>query len=111
MGCAASVPVIPERAPPHVTPKRKQRIPQSLKRAVWAKWIGEEKGTSKCLCCATHVISQMQFHCGHVKAEAHGGMACVQNLRPICASCNLSMRTMHMREFQSRYFPAAKPIE
>jgi hypothetical protein len=110
MGCTASktAAVEPERRP-HVK-KRKKPIPAALRRAVWNTWIGEQRGVAKCMCCNMHTISQMNFHCGHVKAEAMGGMTCAQNLRPICSLCNSSMGIRNMKEFQATHFPDAPSI-
>jgi hypothetical protein len=44
----------------------------------------------------------IDFHCGHVTAEANGGVTSIENLRPICKACNLSMRTENMEEFKKR---------
>ena len=78
---------------------KKQSIPKTLKIDVWNKYIGEDTGKTKCLCCKSKDITQLNFHCGHVLAENNGGRLNVDNLRPICASCNLSMGSTHMDEF------------
>ena len=49
-------------------------------------------------------ISQMNFICGHVVSEFNGGKITIENLRPICVSCNLSMGTMDMNKFKMNYF-------
>ena len=97
-------------AMPYTKKKRKAAIPKVLRKAVWDKYIGEEVGSTMCMCCAGTTISQLNFHCGHVLAEANGGSTTIENLRPICASCNLCMRDKHMRSFQQEFFPKAKPI-
>jgi 5-methylcytosine-specific restriction endonuclease McrA len=94
-------------APKEVEPIKKytkKSIPKSLKKLCWDKWIGPQKGISQCLCCKHQNIRQIEFHCGHVVAEKSGGQTVVDNLRPICAQCNLSMGTMDMFEFQKKYF-------
>lgn len=80
---------------------KKAAIPLMLKRHVWNKYIGETVGTAQCYCCKLSVISQMSFHCGHVVAENKGGKLSVDNLRPICQSCNSSMGTTDMFEYMS----------
>ena len=50
-------------------------------------------------CCKHQDIRQIEFHCGHIIAEKNGGTTTIQNLRPICAQCNLSMGTKDMNEF------------
>lgn len=78
---------------------KKKTIPKKLKTEVWKTNIGEDVGSSLCLCCKKTKISQSDFHCGHVIAEANGGETNIMNLKPICAQCNLSMGTINMNEF------------
>jgi hypothetical protein len=81
----------------------KQSIPHTLKRLVWNFWIGEDHGTSKCLCCNLTKISQMNFVCGHIIAEINGGKLIPNNLKPICQSCNSSIGTKNMNDFIKKY--------
>jgi hypothetical protein len=53
-----------------------------------------------CTCCEKTPIKNIEFHCGHVIAEANGGTMQIDNLRPICAGCNLSMGTQDMNDFK-----------
>ena len=78
-----------------------------MKIAVWNTYIGEDIGKTKCMICNINDITQMNFHCGHVVAEAKGGKTTLNNLRPICSTCNLSMRTMNMFEFRMKYFASS----
>ena len=82
--------------------KRKKTIPRILRINVWNEWIGEDLGTSTCLCCKKIKISQMNFDCGHIVSEYDGGKAILENLRPICRICNSSMQTENMNEFMER---------
>jgi 5-methylcytosine-specific restriction endonuclease McrA len=78
---------------------KKTKITSTTKRLVWNKWIGEEIGKSKCLCCKVTYITQMSFNCGHIIAEVNGGETNVSNLRPICQNCNSSMGITNMDDF------------
>lgn len=82
---------------------RKKTIPIALKRKVWDHWVGEQIGKTKCPCCKLTDITQLNFSCGHINAEANGGSLHVSNLRPICGSCNSSMGTKNMNEFIREY--------
>lgn len=84
--------------------KRKKPIPKAVKMAVWNTYIGDSIGKTKCPVCQQQEITQMNFHCAHVVAEALGGETHVSNLRPTCASCNLSMGKKHLEEFKKSYF-------
>lgn len=87
--------------------KKKKAIPKTVKKCTWDKWIGPEIGQAKCLCCEHQDIRQIDFHCGHVVSEKDGGLTNVDNLRPICAQCNLSMGTMNLYEFKRKFFTSA----
>jgi hypothetical protein len=81
---------------------KKKSIPKVVKDLAWNKWVGEDVARTKCLCCGVNEIKMSSFHCGHVIAEANGGSITVDNLRPICAACNLSMKTENLDEFKKR---------
>ena len=81
----------------------KKTIPKILKDLTWSKWVGDHIAKTKCLCCGVNDIKMNSFHCGHVIAEADGGPTTVENLRPICATCNLSMRTQNMVKFKEQH--------
>ena len=83
--------------------QRKKTIPKILKDLTWQKWIGDDIAKAKCLCCGINEIKMNSFHCGHVISEADGGPTTVENLRPICATCNLSMRTQNMVKFKQQH--------
>jgi len=87
----------------------KRAIPKQLRDLVWNTHIGHEVATAPCSCCERNPISMQEFHCGHVVAEARGGTTTVENLRPICAPCNLSMGTMNMLEYQRTFGLAGMP--
>jgi len=84
-------------------PVKKQTIPKPLKKLVWNKYIGEEIGKTKCLCCKLTYITQLSFHCGHIISEKNGGEMEIDNLKPICQSCNSSMGIQNMDEFIKKY--------
>lgn len=84
--------------------KSDTKITPAQRRACWSKYIGEGVGKTKCLCCDMNYVTQMAFQCGHVVARANGGSNDISNLRPICATCNMSMGTMDMREFANMVF-------
>ena len=83
--------------------KYKKKISATLKRLVWNKWIGEEFGKSKCLCCKITDITQLSFHCGHIIPECKGGELILSNLKPICQNCNSSMASMNMDDFMKTF--------
>lgn len=88
--------------------KRKKTIPKAVRQAVWISTFGKDVGMTKCPCCGASDITQMDFECGHIVAEANGGLTVVDNLRPICGKCNKSMGTRNMDEFKALYFKSGK---
>ncbi len=82
---------------------KKKTIPIALKRNVWNKWVGEDIGKTKCLCCKLTEITMLNFACGHITAEANGGELKLDNLKPICVSCNSSMGTQNMNDYIQNY--------
>ena len=82
---------------------KKKSIPLSLKALVWNKYIGEEKGIGSCQCCRKNVIKQISFHCGHIISERNGGSTTLNNLIPLCQTCNLSMGRHNMNDFVKKY--------
>lgn len=63
-------------------------VHSSMKMSVWYTYVGREVGVQKCMCCETKEITQGDFECAHVIAEKKGGPNTVENLRPICSTCN-----------------------
>lgn len=84
-------------------PKKRKSIPKKNKNLSWNEFIGKNKGTDLCLCCSKSEIDKSEFHCGHVISVKNGGNDFVDNLRPICAQCNLSMGSQNMNEFMEQY--------
>lgn len=78
---------------------KKKNIPKQVKILCWNLYIGEDKNSSKCVCCNSTTINITSFHCGHVIAEVNGGETNINNLRPVCSGCNLSMASMNMDDF------------
>ena len=82
---------------------KKTTIPPALRKKVWNKWIGETIGKAKCLCCNHNYILQCEFSCGHVQSEFFGGKTELDNLKPICKSCNSSIGVKHMDEYMTEF--------
>jgi 5-methylcytosine-specific restriction endonuclease McrA len=66
-------------------------IPKAIREQVWIKYIGK-KYKSKCtIKWCTNQIDVFNFHAGHNIPFSKGGQTTIENLRPICARCNVSM--------------------
>ena len=70
---------------------KKATIPRALREAVWVSYNGNR---FRCKChvswCPNRVTA-FNFHVGHDIPESRGGTTTIDNLRPICDRCNLSM--------------------
>jgi hypothetical protein len=88
----------------------KKRIPKVLKDLVWDTTIGKNKGIGECYVCCQEIDSK-KFHCGHIVSEKHGGLVELANLKPICATCNLSMGSQNMTEFKQMFFSKQEKLE
>jgi len=81
---------------------KKETIPKTMRNCVWLNYFGSQR-EGKCKCCLRETISIMNFHCGHIKAEANGGTTTLDNLKPICMLCNTSCGKQDMNEFIKNY--------
>ena len=71
--------------------KSKEQIPKRIRELVWTTYNGEVF-TSKCyVSWCTNKINVFSFQTGHDIPESKGGTLDIDNLKPICGSCNLSM--------------------
>lgn len=92
------------------TPKKRSSCPKSVKESVWAKYCGINKMIGKCYVCSKP-IHFTDFEVGHNKAFAKGGKWNINNLRPICKSCNRSMGTMTIESFKRKYFSKKRVVK
>jgi hypothetical protein len=82
---------------------------KALRDLVWVTYMGPDTFRGVCWCCSSVAIDALHFECGHVQAEAMGGECSVENLRPICHTCNTSMGKRNMFAFmRDCHFPSAK---
>lgn len=81
---------------------KRKNIPSKVKYDLWVKYNGN-KMDGKCYVCEKN-ISIIDFHCGHVKSVKDGGDNNINNLRAICAPCNLSMGIQNLEEYKNKYY-------
>jgi 5-methylcytosine-specific restriction endonuclease McrA len=73
-----------------------EKISKKLKSEVWIHWF---KDTETATCPCGTIITKNDNHCGHILARSKGGKTIVDNLRPICISCNLRMKTRNLNDY------------
>jgi hypothetical protein len=81
----------------------RKTIPKKLREKVWHTSFGDEVEGS-CYCCDETIIFDRNYHVGHIIAHAQGGSDKVDNLRPVCRSCNLEMGVQNMDDFKKKYY-------
>ena len=70
---------------------RKANIPKAIREQCWLTNVGK-KYESKCyIKWCKNIMNVFDFHVGHDQPESKGGTLDINNLKPICARCNLSM--------------------
>lgn len=87
--------------------KRKKPISKALRNKIWINTCGEVF-EGRCYCCRQKIKIIESWHCGHIIAEARGGETKEENLKAICATCNLSMGTKDMNEFRQQFAAEAR---
>ena len=70
---------------------QKKNIPKAIREQCWIQSFGEVFNHSCYINWCENEINVFDFHVGHDKPESKGGTLNVDNLKPICARCNLSM--------------------
>ena len=75
------------------------KIPHTLRNLVWKTYASDTYLSTNCFCCRKNIISIDNFICGHIVSRYDGGTIDLDNLRPVCNSCNVSMGTCDMFEF------------
>ena len=81
---------------------KKTPIPKTVRNCLWINYF-KNKREDKCQCCLRETISISNFHAGHIISEFKGGTTTLDNLRPICQLCNLSMGTQNMDDFIKKF--------
>lgn len=88
--------------PDHDFKSQKKSIGPKLRIQVWRKEIeNNDEGQCPFYRCKNVIHNGLNgFHCGHIVSEFNGGETTLNNLRPICSSCNSRMGTTNWPEFE-----------
>ena len=97
-----------EQTEARLSTKRKT-IPKAVKITLWNKFFGEDNAKGKCEVCQRE-IKMTEFDAGHIIAVTNGGSDNLDNLAPVCGTCNKSMGTQNLQDFKTVYFlPSSSP--
>ena len=70
---------------------RKTNIPKAIREQVWLVNFGKIYEKTCYIHWCNNIIDVFDFHVGHDRPESKGGTLDINNLKPICSRCNLSM--------------------
>jgi 5-methylcytosine-specific restriction endonuclease McrA len=87
---------------------KKKTIPKALREQVWIKNIGASFESECTVSWCKNIINVFDFHVGHDVPESKGGETSIDNLKPICARCNLSMGSNYSIKEWEKQFAAEK---
>lgn len=88
--------------PYHHYKKQKCKISKNLKDLCWKKEFNNNI-TSKCpITFCSNTINKNNFQAGHIISEFNGGKTNLENLKPICSKCNLSMGFNNWVDFDKK---------
>ncbi len=88
------IPPPPESSDEDIKPatrRRKETIPKALREQVWIHTAGRNFEIKCPIRWCKNTITSFDFHVGHNIPESKGGTLTLENLKPICSRCNLSM--------------------
>ena len=71
--------------------KKKQSIPFKLRQQVWLNTNGKQYECKCFVKWCSNTIDVFNYQVGHDIPESKGGTLHLNNLKPICSNCNLSM--------------------
>ena len=88
----------------------KAKIPGALRQQVWLVYVGK-RFEHKCFVdWCTNFITPFTFEVGHNIPESKGGTLDINNLNPLCSTCNKSMGDDYtIDEFSKISKPAENP--
>jgi hypothetical protein len=99
-------PKIPNPNIPKKTRYRKKNIPKAFREQVWKRYNGDIYEANCYVEWCHNSTNTFNFHVGHDIPESKGGEMSIENLRPICSNCNLSMgNRFTIREWEKKGNP------
>jgi 5-methylcytosine-specific restriction endonuclease McrA len=90
--------------------KYKKKPLKAIRDILWEIHFGKSL-IGNCYCCNEQIQYNKNYEAGHIEAEARGGKTEINNLKPVCRTCNRSMGTMNMEEFKKRLTNDKEHIE
>jgi len=92
-----------DKTPHCLISSKSRKISNKLRRRVWKK-RNPNLTSGNCFVCNKSVDDE-EFQCGHIKAHFYGGDITIDNLEPICGSCNRDMGIENLNDYKDREYP------
>lgn len=86
------------------TRAKRTSVYKNVKSDSWDKYTNKQFAVH-CICCNYNQITVHNFHAGHIISHANGGSSSIDNIMPLCSSCNLSMSSKNMEDFILQAYP------
>tara|TARA_Y100000389_G_C17439544_1_gene507708 strand:+ start:1102 stop:1443 length:342 start_codon:yes stop_codon:yes gene_type:complete len=88
---------------------KKANIPKAVREQCWLATNGKVYEKKCYVDWCENIIDVFNYHVGHDKPESQGGTLDIDNIKPICARCNLSMSDNYtIEEWQDKYKKESK---
>lgn len=87
------------------TKAKRTSVSSTVVKTSWLKYTNDQYRPVHCICCNYNQITPFNFHAGHIISHANGGSSDIDNIMPLCASCNLSMSSKNMDVFIREAYP------
>lgn len=88
---------------------QKKKIPKKVKEEVWLSNFGRCYDSKCYISWCSNKVNVFNFHVGHDIPESKGGTDNINNLKPICDRCNLSMGSQNtIEEWNNKYTKNSK---
>ena len=89
---------------------KRSNVPKAVREQCWLNTVGKQYESKCYVRWCKNKMNIFDFHVGHDIPASKGGTLDIDNLRPICARCNLSMsNTYTIREWNELTRPGEKP--
>jgi 5-methylcytosine-specific restriction endonuclease McrA len=76
----------------------KIKMVKAIREQVWLKYIGKQYNSKCYIRWCKNEMDVFNYHVGHNIPKSKGGTLHIENLRPICSRCNLSMSNVYSIE-------------
>lgn len=73
---------------------------KKFRQIVWETYMDNDKYKNPCFCCEKTMIDPFSYNFGYIISNINGGdINNIENIRPICSLCNLSIGTQNMYDY------------